>query len=304
MKKVVIFAIAILCSVAYTYAQNISIGVKGGLSVPNLTSGGKEYDTPLSEGYSSRTVGGGGIDIDFELTDMFAIRTGLEYSMQGGVKKGVQALPGQPIFDGIRGSISQQPGGDQLLPVFDNLRPQLPEYVYADIKSVAKFNYIMLPVQAKFGWKISKSSPLCVYVSGGIFGSYLLSAKREMSGTSAMFADKNATSMSTFWNNIHPELPLPQEVVGAFSAIFAGMDTPQPLDEKTNIKDEIHPFNFGIIGSVGISYNLSIRNRIFLEGGGNYGFIPLQKDDINGRNRIGAATVMLGLSRTFGKNKS
>ena len=302
MKKVVIFTIAALFSVAYTYAQNITIGVKGGLSIPNLTSGGKEYDTPLSEGYSSRTVGVGGIDVDFHITEIFAIRTGLEYSVQGGLKKGVQALPSQPIYDDIRGSIGLQPGGDQLLPVFNSL--PLPQYIYADIKSVAKFNYIMLPVQAQFGWNIREVSPFRVYVNGGIFGSYLLSAKRDMSGTSAMFADKNKTSMSNYWNNIHPGLPLPQEVVGAFSAIFAGMDMPQPLDSKTDIKNDIHPFNFGIIGSVGLSYNLGVRNRIFLEGGGNYGFFTIQKDDINGRNRIGAGAVMVGLSRTFGKNKT
>ena len=305
MKKVVIIALAALFSVAYPYAQNISIGVKGGLSIPNLTSGGKKYDTPLSEGYSSRTVGGGGIDVEFHLTEVFSIQTGLEYSMQGGLKKGVQALPGQPIYDAIRANISQQPGGEQLLPVFNSLTlPQEGTYVYADIKSVAKFNYLMLPVQAKFGWKMSESSPFRVYVSGGIFGSYLLSAKRDMSGTSAMYADKNATTMSSYWNNIYPALPLPEPIIGAFSAIFTSMDIPQQLDNKTDIKNEIHPFNFGVIGNVGISYNLSARNRIFLEGGGNYGFFTIQKDDANGRNRIGAGAVMVGISRTFGKNKS
>jgi len=119
-----------------------------------------------------------------------------------------------------------------------------------------------------------------------------------------MFADENATSMGNYWNNVHPSMPLPPEITGVFSAVFAGMDTPQPMDEKTKIKDEIRPFNFGIIGSVGISYNLSARNRIFLEGGGNYGFIPIQKDDIYGRNRIGAGAVMIGVSRRFGKIKS
>ena len=303
MKKVVIITIATLFTVAYTYAQNVSIGVKGGLSIPNLTSGGKEFDTPLSEGYSSRMVGGGGIDFEFHLTEIFSIQTGLEYSTQGGMKKGIQALPGQPFFDAIRDNIGQQPGGNQLLPIFNSLPlPQDGAYVYADIKSVAKFNYLMLPLQAKFRWKISESSPLDVYVSGGIFGSYLLSAKRDMSGTSAMFADENATTMSNYWNNIYPALPLPEPIVGVFSVIFTGMDTPQSLDNKTDIKNEIHPFNFGIIGSIGLSYSLGARHRIFLEGGGNYGFLTIQKDDMNGRNRIGAATIMIGISRTFGKN--
>ena len=302
MKKVVIFAIATLFSVAHNYAQNISVGVKGGLSIPNLTTGGKEYDTPVSEGYSSRMAAGAGIVVDFHLTEVFAIQTGLEYSGQGGKKNGVQALPGEPIFDDVRAGFGQMPGGEQLVPVFNSL--PLPEYVYADCNSIAKFNYLMLPVQAKFGWNLSESSPMRIYVTGGIFGSYLLSTTRELKGTSAFYADKNKTTMSNYWNSINQGLPLPPEIIGAFSAVFAGLDDPsRNLNGKENMKDDINPFNFGVIGSVGLSYNLSGRNRIFIEGGGNYGFFKLQKDDMNGRNRIGAGTVMVGLSRTLGKGK-
>ena len=302
MKKVVIFAIAALFLAAHTYAQNITVGVKGGLSIPNLTTGGKAYDTPVSEGYSSRMAAGGGLVVDFNLTEVFAIQTGLEYSGQGGKKKGVQALPGEPIFDDVKAGFGQQPGGEQLVPIF-NMLP-LPTYVYADCNSVAKFNYLMLPIQAKFGWKMGSPSPFRVYVTGGIFGSYLLSTTRELKGTSALFADKNSTSMSNYWNGISASLPYPPEIIGAFSAVFGGMDVPQKLDGKENMKNDINPFNFGVIASVGFSYNLGSRNQIFLEGGGNYGFLKLQKDDMNGRNRIGAGTVMVGLSRTLGKNKS
>ena len=300
MKKVVILAIAALFSVADTCAQAVSIGLKGGLSIPNLTTGGKEYDTPLSEGYSSRIAAGSGIVVDFHLTDIFAIQTGLEYSGQGGRKKGVQALPGEPIFEDVNQSLELIPESEHLVQIFNSL--PLPKYVYADCNSVAKFNYLMLPLQAKFGWKMRETSPMKVYVSGGVFGSYLLSTTHELKGTSALFADKNKTSMSNFWKGIQPALPLPPEVIGAFSAIFANMDMPQPLVAKENMKDDINPFNFGVVASVGFSYNLSRRNRIFLEGGGNYGFLKLQKDDMNGRNRIGAGTVMLGISRTFNKS--
>jgi len=34
--------------------------------------------------------------------------------------------------------------------------------------------------------------------------------------------------------------------------------------------------------------------KLFLEGGGNYGFIPIQKDDANGNNNTGAGTVTAG----------
>ena len=299
MKKVVIFAIATVFSVAHTYAQNVSIGVKGGLSIPNLTTGGKEYDTPVSEGYSSRMAAGSGIVVDFQLTETFAIQTGLEYSGQGGQKKGVQALPGEPIFEAIKEAMGQMPGGDFLVPILSSV--PLPEYVYTDCKSVVKFNYLMLPVQAKLGWHLREASPFRVYVSGGIFGSYLLSAKRELSGTNFMLADENKTSMSNYWDNLYPTLDLPLLQAYALSEVFKGMDENRIPESKDKMTDDINPFNFGVIGSLGISLNLSARNRVFLEGGGNYGFFSLQRDDSNGRNRIGAATVMLGISHLFGK---
>lgn len=59
------------------------------------------------------------------------------------------------------------------------------------------------------------------------------------------------------------------------------------------ITNDLNPVNAGIQGDVGLSYRHE-RHRIFIEIGGNYGFIKMQKDKANGSNRIGAATVMLG----------
>ena len=44
---------------------------------------------------------------------------------------------------------------------------------------------------------------------------------------------------------------------------------------------------------------ISKRAIFFIEGGGNYGFLNIQKGTDNGKNQIGAATVALGYGYTF-----
>jgi hypothetical protein len=38
---------------------------------------------------------------------------------------------------------------------------------------------------------------------------------------------------------------------------------------------------------------------VFIEGGGNYGFLTIQKDSANGKNNTGAGVVNLGYAYTF-----
>ena len=57
MKKLKLLAGLLLFSVC-GYSQTVNVGVRGGLSIPNIVSGG---DNPVSKGYSSRIAGGGGV---------------------------------------------------------------------------------------------------------------------------------------------------------------------------------------------------------------------------------------------------
>ena len=70
-----------------TQAQNFSLGVKGGISIPNLTSGGSN-ETPLNTGYSSRLGPDFSIFGDFKFSNLFSIQPQIEYSSQGGKKDG------------------------------------------------------------------------------------------------------------------------------------------------------------------------------------------------------------------------
>ncbi len=252
MKKNIIFLVlAVFLGVCGNLsAQDITVGVKGGFSIPNLTGGGVQ--NPLNTGYSSRLGADYGVYGEYHLTSLFSVSLGVEYSSQGGHKNKAQAFT-------PTGALTQLGA----------------QYLYADFKSDAKINYLILPVLARFNWSVSKSLPWKVYAAVGPFAGFLLNAHQVTSGSSNVYTD--------------PSLSVASQV------------TPGPVsfDANTNIKDQLHHFNAGVDGFVGIAYNLSSKNALFIEGGGNYGFIPIQKGSANGKNRTGAGVVTLGYAHTF-----
>lgn len=278
-------------------AQEVAIGVKGGLTIPNITPGGTK--TPLSEDYKSRLAWGAGAFADFQFTKTFSLQVGLEYSGQGGKKDGMQALPVGPIKQRFMAELSQvegiPTGVDQLL---EAAFPS--NYMYADFKSEAKFNYLMLPVQAKFGWNLSPTSPFRFYVSAGVFGSYRLSAKRVSKGTSDFYIDNGNTTFKNQVMGIIAGSPIGGQLPAETIAILEGaLDQFRYKDNTQTITDDIKSFNFGVIGAVGFSYSFCDRHKVFIEGGGNYGLVKIQKSSENGQNRIGCGSVMVGYSFTL-----
>lgn len=254
MKKAIyfLFLLNLICIFSIRVKAQTSFGVRSGISIPNLTAGGNQ--TPLNTGYSSRKGLDVGIFAEFEISPVFSLQPMIEYSSQGGKKSGLQALTVP----------------NDLIPMFPS--GQVPQYLYADYKSEAKINYLMIPILAKFGWDISKS-PLRVYFSAGPFVSFLLNAKQVTQGNSQIYTDADG------------QMPLP---IG-----------PQSFDNTDNIKDQLHKTNMGIEGNIGLSYQIE-RSKIFIEGGGNYGFFNIQKGTANGKNNTGAATASLGYAYRFG----
>ncbi|SEK18062.1 porin family protein [Parapedobacter koreensis] len=258
MKKITFILLAfVICGIAK--AQTVSIGARGGLSIPNLTSSGDDA-TPLSEGYSSRLGPGFAVFAEFKLSKRFSLQPAIEYSAQGGKKDKFQAL--------------EVPA--ELAPLLQAGLPEgvpAPSLLYADFKSEAKFDYLLVPVLAKFGWDLGANSPFRVYVDGGPFVGFLLNAKQVTTGTSELYLDEGG------------QMPLRMDPSTPF---------PQNLTDETDIKDRLNKVNVGFEGNVGIAYSFG-RSSVFLEGGGNYGFIKIQKGDgVIGKNNTGAGTVMLG----------
>lgn len=239
-------------------AQKITLGIRGGISIPNLSANGS-VNNPLNTGYSSRTGPDFAAFLKYHLSDNFSIQPMLEYSAQGGKKNGFQALP-TPA---------------ELAPLFDP--GPVPLYLYADYNSTAKINYLMIPVLGRFDWPLAKKSPCSFYAAAGPFAGFLLSAKQVTSGSSLLYLDPGGTQ------------PLPAPA--------------NSFDATTDIKDQLHTMNFGLCATVGFSYSFG-NNSIFVEGGGNYGLLNIQKGTDNGKNQTGAAVVGVGYSYTLSKSKS
>lgn len=265
MKKVILVLTSVMISIGASAQLGISFGARAGLNIPKLTASG---DNPMSKGYESRLAGNGGIFAEFHINEMFSIQPSVEYTQQGGKRNGMQAIPAR-----------------MMPPEFAQLGSKFGfNYLYADFKSETKFNYLMVPVLAKFGWQLQEQSPFRVHVSAGPFVSFLMSAKQVTKGASYLYTDARGDMKLDY-----------------ILTTLAGMD---PIGEKNmdadrKIKDEMKSVNYGVSANVGLSYALNAKNSLIFEVGGNYGFAKLQKDAQNGENRIGAATITLGYAYKF-----
>ncbi|MDR1926662.1 MAG: hypothetical protein LBQ13_03155, partial [Endomicrobium sp.] len=67
MKKLLMLFLSLSIISSYCYSQKVDIGLRGGMSVPNIISGS---DNPLSKGYTSRFAGGGGLFTELGLNDV------------------------------------------------------------------------------------------------------------------------------------------------------------------------------------------------------------------------------------------
>lgn len=70
---------------------------------------------------------------------------------------------------------------------------------------------------------------------------------------------------------------------------------------EENIKPELNTFNAGVDGNIGFSYFFRLSS-IFIQAGGNYGLIKLQKDQSAGTNYAGAASISVGYTFWFDDN--
>ena len=159
--------------------KRIDIGIKGGLSIPNLTTGSTA--NPVNSGYGSRLGADFAMHAEFHLSKHFSFQPQLQYSQQGGRKDGNQAFVVPP------GMAAMFPPGE------------VPPYLYADYKSVARINYLMLSTLAKYRLPLGRS--FTGYVAAGPFVSIVLSAKNISSGSSIIYLDAQQTT---------PLVPTPQ----------------------------------------------------------------------------------------------
>lgn len=145
--------------------KNYYFGLKGGVSIPQLSS---SQSNELSRDYKSRVAPNFGGFVEMELNKEWSFQIEGNYAGQGGKRIGVQP-------------ISQPPTGLPALPTG--------VYYYANFKNVAKLTYLEIPAMLKYKFGI-KEKPR-IYLNGGIYYGKLLKAKQVTSGSSTIFLDRD-----------------------------------------------------------------------------------------------------------------
>jgi hypothetical protein len=154
------------------FGQYMLLGIKGGVSIPNLSSGNSN---PINSGYTSGLGPDFAVFGEYKVSSLFSLELSAEFSYQGGKKMGKQALP---VPDWL--AATYPPG-------------QAPDYLYANFNASAEFHYLLVPLLAKFGGYLGEESPFKLYADVGPFVGFLLSAKSVTSGTSHVYADAAET---------------------------------------------------------------------------------------------------------------
>ncbi len=146
--------------------SRFTLGVFGGLSVPNLSGGN---GNPLSSDYTSLLGEAFGLTADYSLPSCVGLCADALFSSEGGKRNGMQAF-----------SASQ-------------VNPQAPAgtYFYADFNNESILSYVEIPVMAKYSIPVSAISK--AYVDFGPYGGYLLHAEQETSGTSIIYENQAET---------------------------------------------------------------------------------------------------------------
>jgi len=241
----ILLTIALIITANAGFAQGrFSVGVKGGIDIPNLAPNDDSY-SPVSKGWSSRLGPYFGVVGVYKISEKFGLQAELNYSSQGGKKNGQQAMP-------VAYFTSNPP-------------PGVKDYVYTNFNIDVRVNYIELPLMARFSQPLGGRWQLIA--TAGPYVGYVMAAKLSIKGTSNIYGDEAETT---------PLLP---------QAITANGDQ--------DIKDQVRKFNAGAQGNIGVAVKMPVGN-ILLTVGGNYGFIPLQKDNSLGKNNIGAANLTVG----------
>ncbi|MDR1338764.1 MAG: outer membrane beta-barrel protein [Prevotellaceae bacterium] len=285
MKRILLFICLFILS-AKIYSQAVNLGFRGGLSIPNIIAGG---GNPLSEGYSSRLAGSGGIFTEIGLNGTYSVRFGVEYTGQGGKRNGIQAMSSnQMVMD-----IATRMGAgitEDIAAALGQMAQHIPPVFYADVKNLAKFDYVMIPVSLQAGKNLG-TSPYRIYANAGPFVSFLMSGEQVSEGSSRIYSD--AGRVRTLWETIPSET---QSLISNTVPELARILESETEFGTSVITGELRSVNFGVHGNLGLSYQYNKRNRFFVEFGGNYGFIRIQKNESNGSNRIGSANIMIGYS--------
>ncbi len=160
------------------FSQPIIMGVRGGISIPELKGGG----TPQSSGYSSRLAPNFGVFFNYKFNPEFFLQAEVLYSGQGGKRNGMQAISSD--------NLSGFP-----LPPNTNL--------YANFNNETILNYIEIPILAGYNFN-GRNKGLSEYIDVGPYVGILMNAKTKTSGYSQIYFDKTGKKPLSLYGLIIP----------------------------------------------------------------------------------------------------
>jgi len=238
------------------YAQTNKYGIRAGVSIPSLNS---KDNNQYSKDYESVTGFDFSVFGDFGITENFSLKAELAYVRKGGERNGMQPIPP---------SYLQSLPPEQALPLPEGVVP------YADFENKAVFNYIEIPILAKYEWNLGDTWG--VYVNAGPYIDFMISPTIETEGNSAVYID-------------HPEfgfVPVTEFEV--------------PLTASTDVSKDLATIDFGAMFGIGLTSSLNENSELFLDIRGAYGFIPLQNDvDTYGSVHMGNVSFAIGYAYTL-----
>jgi hypothetical protein len=157
--------------------------------------------------------------------------------------------------------------------------PPLPpgQYLYASFRNETILDYLEAPVMARLAW--GQDTLVRWFVQGGPYFAYLLQATEKTSGTSQVYVTPGG-----------PPLTIQGEPVPA-----------QDFGARTDVRNGLWRFNWGVTAGAGMEILLAPRHRLFLEVRGEYGLRTIQKDPANGASNTGCAEFLVGYKYAFGR---
>ena len=241
---VVLFSFCIFIIQTNIYAQEINLGVRGGLSVPQLSGG----NTEQSQGYKTRFGPDFGIFGNIILPSNLSLQLEVFYSSQGGKKTGIQPIDPSTIP----------------MPLPPGATP------YANFSNEAVLNYLEIPLIAKYSYNFTDL--FTTYFDAGPYIGFLLNAKTITKGTSPIYIDKNGTPLEGVPpQNFDQVTNITNDIKTINTGITGGIGISRPilngeviLDVRgtiglTNIqKNSINGKNNtgGLVLTMGYSYNI------------------------------------------------
>jgi hypothetical protein len=155
----------LLAAGGFCFGVEVKAGGHGGLSIPNIRG---SQDDPFSRGFTSRQGPFFGIFLETELAPHWSLVAELNYTSQGGLRKGLQ-----PITMDLSSSLPLPP--DTVL--------------YATFRNETILDYLEVPIMGRLAF----GNKLRVFINAGPYVGILLRARAVTKGTSALYLDEGGT---------------------------------------------------------------------------------------------------------------